>query len=61
MARGINQVKGIGIAVRSRISQTDSAGFDRDASFPLQIHVIKDLVFHDTLLYGTALFNQAVG
>ena len=57
MARCINQVKGIGIAVRRRIRQSDCARLYGYASLPLEIHIVKDLVFHNTLLDCSTLLN----
>ena len=61
MARRVNQVKGIFLSVRRAVIQTDSTGFDCNASLFLELHIIKDLILHDTLLDGAALLYQPVG
>ena len=61
MARGVDQVEGIGFAIRRLVVEADGTGLDGDATLPFQIHVIEDLIFHDTLFDGTTLFDQTVG
>ena len=61
MARRVDQVEGIALAVGGLVVQADGAGLDRDAVLALELHIVEDLVFHNALLHRAALFNQAVG
>ena len=60
MTRGVDQIQSISFSVICLVIQTDGAGFDGDAPFPLQIHIIQDLVFHLPLFHRAAQFNNAV-
>ena len=61
MAGSINQVEDILFPVIRTINRADCLGFDRNASLPLQIHVVEDLVLHFTLCEKTCHLNDAVG
>ena len=60
MARCVDEVQGVGLAVLSLIEDLHGTGLDGDAPLPLQIHVVQQLVLHLTLRYGVALLQQAV-
>ena len=49
MARGIDQVQQVLLAL-VRIVHLDRLELDRDAAFPLEIHLIEELLFHLALL-----------
>ena len=60
MARGVDQVEHIGLAVIRQIAQGDGTGLDGDTPLPLQIHVVQKLVFHLPGLHRVALLNEPV-
>ena len=41
MARGVDEVQGVGAAVLRLVVQADGPGLDGDAPLPLQIHVVQ--------------------
>ena len=61
VARGVDQVEGIGLAVVGGVVQLDGAGLDGDAPLPLELHIVQQLVLHLPGLDGVALLQQAVG
>ena len=61
MARGVDQVQGIGLPVGSPVIQAHRPGLDGDAPLLFQVHVVQNLVLHDALLHRAALFDQPVG
>ena len=61
MARGVDQIQGIAVPVPGLVGQAHGTGLDGDATLLFQIHVVQDLVFHDALLHGAALFDEPVG
>ena len=52
MARGVDEVQGIGLAVFRFIIKVDGSGFDGDAPLALQVHVVQELVLHLPLGHG---------
>ena len=60
MARGVNEVQGIGLAVFRFIIKVDGPGFDGDAPLTLQVHVVQELVLHLPLGHGVTQLQQAV-
>ena len=60
MARCVDEIERIGLAVVGVIGQLDGAGLDRDAALTLQLHGVEDLVLHLALVHGVALLEQAV-
>ena len=60
MAGGIDEVEYIILSVTGGIDQSDGMGLDGDASFPLQIHVVQELVLHLPQGYGFGLLQNAV-
>ena len=60
MARGVDEVQGIGLAVFRLIIEVDGPGFDGDAPLALQVHIVQELVLHLPLGHGVAQLQQAV-
>ena len=61
VARGIDQVELIGLAVLRLIVQTHGPGLDGDAALPLQVHVVQQLAGHRAGFHRVAFFDQPVG
>ena len=61
MARGVNEVQDVIIAVFGMVIKLDSLVLDGDAPLPFKGHIVKDLVFHFSLGKGSRLFDEAVG
>ena len=61
MARRVDQVQRVGLAVVRRVVQPDGAGLDGDAALALQIHVVKDLILHLPRGDRLAQLDQTVG
>ena len=57
MARRINQIELIHVAIFRFVAETDGMGFDGDAAFALQIHGVQHLLLHFTLAQVTAEFE----
>ena len=57
---GIDKVKHILFAIASFVNTTHCLRFDSNATFTLQIHGVKNLLFHLTLGKSTGMFNQSV-
>ena len=60
MAWRVDEVQGVGLPVLRRVKQVDGTGLDGDATLPLQVHVVEDLVLHLPCRYGVAQLQQAV-
>ena len=60
MARGVNEVEDILLAILGVINRADSLGFDRDSALPLQFHVVQHLLLHLTLREKTGHLDDAV-
>ena len=60
VARRVDEIQGVDLAVLRLIEDLHGAGLDGDAPLPLQIHVVQQLVFHLPLRHGVALFQQAI-
>ena len=60
MARGVDEVQGVGAAVLRLVVQTDGPGLDGDATLPLQVHVVQQLALHLPGGDGVALLQQPV-
>ena len=61
MARGVDEVQGVGLPVGGLVVQAHRPGLDGDAPLPLQVHVVQQLGLHLPLGNGVAQLNQAVG
>ena len=57
----IHQIQHIILAIFSAVIQPHSLGFDGDAAFTLDIHVIKHLIFHFAVTQPATGLNQTVG
>lgn len=60
MARGVNKVQDVIIAVFGMVIKLDGLILDGDAPLPFKGHIVKDLVFHFPLGKGPCLFDEAV-
>ena len=61
MARRIDEIQDIGLAVSRCVIEAHGIGLDGDAAFAFELHRIEDLVDHLALWYGSAELDQAVG
>ena len=61
MARGVDEVEFVFLAVFGFVGQSDGPGLDGDAPFPFQLHVVQQLVLHLPLVHGAGVFQNAVG
>ena len=61
MARGVDQVEFVRLAVAARVGHAHGAGLDRDALFALEIHRIEHLGDHLAAIDGAGLLQQAIG
>ena len=61
MARSVDKVQGVGLAVQGRVFQGYRVGLDGDATLPLQVHVIQDLGLHIAPRHRLGQFQQAIG
>ena len=48
VARRVNEVERVDLAVLSFIVERDGARLDRDAALALQVHIVEDLILHFT-------------
>ena len=60
VARGIDQVQFVGLAVTRRVTHADGARLDRDPLLALQVHGIEKLRLHLPAGDGLGLFQQTV-
>ena len=61
MARGVDEVELVHLAVLGGVVHGDGAGLDGDAAFPLDVHVVEDLVLHRPLVHALGQLEDAVG
>ena len=61
VSRSVDEVEFIGVAILGSIFHLDGTGLDGDAAFPLQLHVVQQLVLHLTQRDGLGFFQDAVG
>ena len=61
MARGIDQIQLISFAVFCVIIQGNGTGLNGNAALPFQIHVVQQLIFHQTLVHGVGFLQDAIG
>lgn len=61
MAWGIDQVEKIFLSVLGAIGQTYCLAFDGDATFSLDLHVVKELVLKLAIGDQVAILNHSVG
>ena len=58
---GVDEVKDVGLSVEGGVVELDGAGFDGDAAFAFEIHIVEQLVFHVALFHGAGQFEDTVG
>ena len=61
VAGRIDQIEDVVLAVSGVVVQPDGFGFDRDAAFLLEIHVVENLSGHFALGERAGHFQQAIG
>ena len=61
MARCVNEIQDITFAVLGAIGQGDGIAFDGDAAFPLNIHIVQDLILKVPFIADAGELNQTVG
>lgn len=61
MTRGVDNIKLVGIAIVCSIFQRNALGFNRDPSFPLDIHRIKHLIRHLPISQPTTHLYKPIG
>ena len=61
MARGVDQIQDIGLAVAGRIFDPDGVGLDGDAALTLDIHAVKHLRLHVAVGDRAGRLDQPVG
>ena len=60
MARGVDEIQGIGLSVPGGIGQANRLAFYRDAPFPFNIHRVQNLVLKIPFGNDVGGFNQTV-
>ena len=60
MARRVDEVELVGLAVLGGVVHGNGASLDGDATFPLDVHVVEDLVLHGALVHALGQFQNAV-
>ena len=61
VARGVDQVEFIVLAVLGMVAHGHGAGLDGDAPLPFQLHVVQDLVLHGALVHAVGQLQNPVG
>ena len=61
MARRIDQVELVFVAILRRVVKTNALGLDGDAALPLEVHRVEDLRAHLALAERARKLEQAVG
>ena len=61
VARGVDEVEFIGLAVIGLVAHGHSAGFDGDAALLLDVHIIKNLIGHGALVNTVGQLQHTVG
>jgi hypothetical protein len=56
-----DKIQSIGFAIIGGVIQLDSGGFDGDATLPLQVHGVQQLLAHLALVDGLIFLHQPVG
>ena len=57
----IDQVENIGLAIFSRVVETNGLRLDGDPALPLQIHLVQELILLFPIGQGPGKFEKAVG
>lgn len=58
MARRVDKVKDVRLAIVSRVLYPRGVELDRDAPLPLQVHAVQQLLFHLALRHRIAVLQQ---
>ena len=61
VARRVDQVESIGLAVLCPVGERDGLAFDRDAPLALDVHVVEDLVLEIPVVHDAGVLDQTVG
>ncbi|CAI8442218.1 MAG: Uncharacterised protein [Cyanobium sp. ARS6] len=61
MAWCIDQVEGVALSISGGVLHPRRLELDRDAAFPLQIHVVQELLLHVPVGHGARVLQQTVG
>ena len=61
MARRVDKIERIRLAVLGFVRQSDGARLDGDAALALEIHVVEDLLGHFAFFHRAAQLNEPVG
>ena len=61
MARGVDQVELVGLAVLCSIVHGHGTRLDGNAALALDIHVVQDLILHGALVHALGQLQNAVG
>ena len=61
MARGINEVELIGLAVIGLVAHRHGAGLDRNAALLLNVHIVQHLIGHGALVNAVGQLQHTVG
>ena len=61
MARRVDQVELVGLAVVGRVVHAHSLAFDGDAALALDVHAVEQLLLHIALRHGAGQFQHAIG
>ena len=61
VAGGVDEVQVIDFPVLGLVLELDGPGFDGDAAFSLNVHVVEELLLHLPLGDGLGQFQHAVG
>ena len=60
MARGVDEVEFVGLAVLGGVVHGHGAGLDGDAALTFDVHVVEDLVLHGALVHALGQLQDAV-
>ena len=61
MARRVDQVQHVGLAIVGMVGEPDGVRLDRDPALALEVHRIEHLRFHLARLQGAGHLEEAVG
>ena len=61
MARRVDQVEHVGLAVARGVIEAHGLGLDGDAALALELHIVEHLLFHLTVGQAAGLLDEPVG
>ena len=61
MARGVDEVELVGLAVVGLIAHRHGAGLDRNAALLLNVHIVQHLICHGALVNAVGQLQHTVG